>query len=125
LNQVSSFSTQLKELRRRKGMTIADLAASAGVSRPTIWSWESARSKPPRSSLAALAAALGVSEPEVLGEAASKAIAIPLDERQRPPEELPRHDDAETLIEAINRAKDQIARLAGTEPDRVRIIIEI
>jgi len=123
VNQISSFSSQLRELRRRKGLTVAGLAESAGVSRPTIWSWEHAKSQPRRTSLAALAGALGVSEREILGEVPSEGLATSVDQRARPTGEG--LDRAETLIEEINRAKDRIARLAGTEPDKVRIIVEI
>lgn len=125
MNQISSYPTQLKELRRRKGLTISELADVVGVSRPTIWSWESARSQPRRRSRAALAAALGVSEREVFGAGlGDEAAASPASQHQ-PIKGLSTTDAAPTLAEVITRAKEEIARFSGTEPSKVRIIVEI
>ena len=38
---------------------------------------------------------------------------------------LVRADEIDTVANAIARAKNQIARVAGTEPENIRIIIEI
>ncbi|MDI3340721.1 MAG: helix-turn-helix transcriptional regulator [Sphaerobacter sp.] len=50
----------LRELRARRGWTLADLAHRAGVSRSQVWRVEQGRSVPSYLTLARLAAALGV-----------------------------------------------------------------
>ena len=125
MNQLSYVPTRLKNLRQKKGLTVSELADLVGVSRPTIWSWESARSEPRRRSLAALAAALGVSERDVLGaELGHEAATLPVSQHQ-PAERLSTADSALTLADVIARAKEEIARFSGTEPSKVRIIVEI
>lgn len=36
----------LRELRKQKGMSQQELAEKLGVGQPTIWSWETERTKP-------------------------------------------------------------------------------
>lgn len=142
MNQMTSFSAKLRELRLSKGLTIAELADSIGVSRPTIWSWESARSKPRSKSLTALVAALGTSAAEVLTSAESEEVdaahtsparvtraratarrgSAPLADRSV---SFPSPASARNLADVINQAKEEIAHFAGTEAGKVRIIVEI
>lgn len=137
---MTSFSAKLRELRLSKGLTIAELADTIGVSRPTIWSWESARSKPRSRSLTALAAALGTGAAEVLTSAQSEegndartAAARPTPARTTDSRELApnrsassgRQEIARNLADVINQAKEEIAGFAGTEASKVRIIVEI
>jgi DNA-binding XRE family transcriptional regulator len=41
-----SLGQRLRRLRRGHGMTTGELADSVGVSRPTIWAWETGKSNP-------------------------------------------------------------------------------
>ena len=103
-------------------MTAAALANSVGVSRPTVWSWETARSQPRHRHLIAIAAALDVNEWEVLGTAANEKATL-LRRQQGKPSAC--ESDADALTDVIRRAKDEIAQCAGIEPKMVRILIEV
>lgn len=54
---------KLRELRRRKALTLRDLAAEAGIGFDTVWAAENGANEPRPSTVRKLAAALGV-EPE-------------------------------------------------------------
>lgn len=123
LNYSPPFPTGLRELRRRSGLSVTELANTLGVSRPTVWSWESARNRPRKKHVAALAAALGVSESEILQSAVSGGTPIVLSE-----DDVRKPSATATpllLVDVINRAKAEIARTAGTEPSKVRVIVEM
>lgn len=93
---------KLNRLRRERGMTLADIAGTLGVSKPTVWAWEKSKARPVPSRIPDIAAALGVSVQE-LGEAAptSEANAI------------------------TDECRARIAAAHGTEPQYVRIMIEL
>ncbi len=94
------FGVRLHRLRVERGLSLADIAARLGVSKPTVWAWEHGKSRPVEKRLSGLAQALGVTpaglEPAVSG----------------PPEEL-------------ERSRQRIAQAYGVEPMRVRIMIEL
>jgi transcriptional regulator with XRE-family HTH domain len=96
-----------------------------GVSRPTIWSWESAKSRPHKSTLAKLATALGVTEQEILGGTEVPGPADINDQQLSPSLDQLQIDSTETLAEVISRAKAEIARCAGTTSPKIRVIIEL
>lgn len=93
---------RLNRLRREAGLTLADVAAALGVSKPTVWAWEKGKARPLPERLGAIAAALGV-DPEVLAAA-------------------PASREIEGVI-ADCRAR--IAEACGTAPEAVRIMIEL
>jgi transcriptional regulator with XRE-family HTH domain len=65
---------KLKELRRRKVLSMRELEELSGVSYNTIWRLETGRTNEARPrSIRALAHALGVEPHELLGEASSDA----------------------------------------------------
>ena len=65
-----TFGERLRVIRKRRGMTQADLARALGVTVQTIVRYESLRLEEVRPArLAAIAAALGVEERELTGEA--------------------------------------------------------
>ncbi|MFM7379424.1 MAG: helix-turn-helix domain-containing protein [Erythrobacter sp.] len=96
------LGTRLNRLRREAGLTLADVAAALGVSKPTVWAWEKGKARPLPERLDAIAAALGV-ESEVLAAA-------------------PASREIESLI-AECRAR--IAEACGASPQAVRIMIEL
>lgn len=96
------LGTRLNRLRREAGLTLADVAAALGVSKPTVWAWEKGKARPLPERLEAIAAALGV-DPELLAAA-------------------PASREIEGLI-ADCRAR--IAEACGTSPQAVRIMIEL
>lgn len=96
------LGTRINRLRREAGLTLADVAAALGVSKPTVWAWEKGKARPLPERLDAIAAALGV-DPELLSTA-------------------PGTREIEGVI-ADCRAR--IAEACGTAPQAVRIMIEL
>lgn len=97
-----SFGLRLQRLRKACGLPLSQVAARLGVSKPTVWAWEQGRARPASGRIEALAAALGVS-----------------------PAELQPDNDRAALDGVLARSREQIARVAGTTPDRIRIMIEL
>ena len=98
-----ALGTRLNRLRREAGLTLADVAATLGVSKPTVWAWEKGKARPLPERLDAIAAALGV-EPSLLA----------------PGPAVPREIDA-----VIAECRERIAEACGTAPEAVRIMIEL
>lgn len=97
-----SFGMRLQRLRKEQGLTLAQLGERLEVSKPTVWAWEKGKARPLDSRIAAIAEALGVAEAE-LAEV---------------------HDNTEAR-ELLARSREAIARAYGTEPGKVRIMIEL
>ncbi len=98
-----TLGTRLNRLRREAGLTLADVAATLGVSKPTVWAWEKGKARPLPERLESIAAALGV-DPALLA----------------PGPGVPREIDA-----VIADCRERIAEACGTDPQAVRIMIEI
>ncbi|KPF63101.1 helix-turn-helix domain-containing protein [Porphyrobacter sp. AAP60] len=98
-----ALGPKLNRLRREAGLTLADVAAALGVSKPTVWAWEKGKARPLPERLEAIAAALG-SAPEQLAESTSAA------------------GDASTVIE---ECRSRIAAACGTPAASVKIMIEL
>jgi transcriptional regulator with XRE-family HTH domain len=96
------LGARINRLRREAGLTLADVAATLGVSKPTVWAWEKGKARPLPERIEAIAAALGVG-PEVLATVAA-----------------PREVDA-----VIAECRSRIAEACGTDPQAVRIMIEL
>lgn len=97
-----ALGTRINRLRREAGLTLADVAAALGVSKPTVWAWEKGKARPLPERLEAIASALGVA-PELLAA---------------PP--TPRAIDR-----LIADCRTRIAEACGTSPEAVRIMIEL
>lgn len=100
---VEALGTRLNRLRREAGLTLADVADTLGVSKPTVWAWEKGKARPLPERLDAIAAALGV-DPDLLA----------------PGPGIPREIDA-----VIAECRQRIAEACGTAPESVRIMIEV
>lgn len=59
------IGTAVERLRLAKGWTRAELADAAGVSRPSVWGWETGRTEPRQDAIRRLAAAFGCSAAEL------------------------------------------------------------
>jgi len=116
-SKLETFGARLQRLRRDRGFTLVEFARRARVSRPTVWSWEAVRSTPRRSKTKILLEVLGVTENELYGSTGGAE-----SQRQIDADRLGRSD---TLQRAISDAKERVADLAGTSPDKVRLIIEV
>jgi transcriptional regulator with XRE-family HTH domain len=97
------FPARLQRLRKRRGLTLAQIALVLGVSKPTVWAWEQGRARPVESRIDALANVLGVSRAEL----------------------LPAVHDGDGLRDLLAQARERIAAAAGASPDRIRILIEL
>ncbi|HSF13376.1 MAG TPA: helix-turn-helix domain-containing protein [Erythrobacter sp.] len=98
-----ALGNRLNRLRREAGLTLADVAAVLGVSKPTVWAWEKGKARPLPERLAAIAAALGVA-PEVLLDA---------------------HGPAGTTAMVIEECRTRIAEACGAAPAAVKIMVEL
>lgn len=105
-----SFAARLRQLRQERGWSLASLAERSGLSKPSIWDWESGKSKPRAVSLRILAETFGVEESALRGGDAGGA-----------PE---RRDASGALQRVVDASRQQIADLAGVERHRVKIAIE-
>ncbi|WP_427963704.1 helix-turn-helix domain-containing protein [Altererythrobacter sp.] len=96
------FGKRLENLRKQRGMTLAQVADQLGVSKPTVWAWEKGKARPVEERLPAIAAALGIE-----------------------PNELASFSEPPGISELLETSRKQIAEAYGTTPDRVRIMIEV
>ena len=100
-----TLGARINRLRREAGLTLADVAAALGVSKPTVWAWEKGKARPLPERIGAIAAALGVA-PDVLAETPGAA--------------------APTAISAIvEDCRTRIAEACSTPRHAVRIVIEL
>lgn len=102
INPGEGLGARLNRLRREAGLTLADVATTLGVSKPTVWAWEKGKARPLPERLDAIAAALGV-----------------------PPELLVPGPATGELDAVIAECRQRIAAASGASPQAVRIMIEL
>lgn len=96
-----SFGARLRRLRRMRRLSQTQLASALGVSVPAVSAWEKDRARPHHSRIGALGRILGVSAAELLGT-----------------------DAGRLSTDLLAESRVEIARLVGTTPEKVRILIE-
>lgn len=101
-NSADSLGVRLNRLRRERGMTLAQVAAKLGVSKPTVWAWEKGKARPLAERITAIAKVLGVNESD-LNEASSNRGAA----------------------ELVEDCKVRIAQAYGTNAKNIRVMIEV
>ena len=101
-SSAESFGARLQRLRTAQGLTQGQLAVRLGVSEPSISAWELDKARPKAGRVEALADMLGVEIHELLGL-----------------------EETENLRDLVARAKEQIAKAAGVDPDNIKLTIEI
>jgi transcriptional regulator with XRE-family HTH domain len=102
-NAVETLGLRLARLRREAGLTLADVAARLGVSKPTVWAWEKGKARPLPERMDAIADALGAA-----------------------PEDLAGQNEADVDLRGlIDECRTRIADASGTSPSAVRIMIEL
>lgn len=121
----SELSKRLRQLREEKGFSLAALSRLAGISKPSIWAWETGKTVPRSRSLHALAAALGVSISEILGQNDAQnhrraAMAWGPADKIEPAAPAVQNE----LNKIIAEARARIAQVAGTANENVKISIE-
>lgn len=102
-NLGDSLGNRLGRLRREAGLTLSDVAATLGVSKPTVWAWEKGKARPLPERLSAIAEALGV-VPDALE---------------------PERGAPSAVEEVIAACRQRIAEACGTDPQAVRIMVEL
>ena len=97
----SGFAERLYRIRLERGLKQVDIAEKLGVSTAAVSGWESGRSVPRGSRWADLAEYLGVQLTDLIG------------------------DDSSDLRKLVATSRLDIARLARTTPDKIRITLEL
>ena len=100
--ETGTFGSRLQRLRKSRRLTLAQVADSLGVSKPTVWAWEHDKARPLDSRLEALATLLGVSG-----------------------EEIASSQDSDLRANVVAQARASIAAAYATDSARVRIMIEL
>ena len=98
-----ALGTRLNRFRREAGLTLADVAAALGVSKPTVWAWEKGKARPLPERLDAIADALGVTA-DMLRDAPGATGSAGM---------------------VIEECRNRIAEACGAAPNAVRIMIEM
>lgn len=96
------FGIQIKRLRKERALTLSQVAAKLGVSKPTVWAWEQGKARPIDERIEALAEVLEV-----------------------PSTELMSGPGTPKLLELIARCKIEIASAVGTSPEKIKVMIDL
>lgn len=96
------FGKRIEQLRKRRSLTLEQVANRLGVSKPTVWAWEKGKARPIEERLPALAEVLGVE-----------------------PEELASFAEPPGISELVQTSRERIAAAYGTTPSKVRIMIDL
>ena len=116
---------RLLRLREERSLSRAELAARTGMSAPSIWAWETGKTIPRRNSLRALAAAFGLSEPELIGDAEAQAANSSGETKSRAQRAWTHvATSSRQLQDLLDHERKEIADLFGVETDKVKIIVE-
>lgn len=129
LDMGETLPARLRRLREECGMSRSELAERAGLSRPTIWAWESGRTQPRHSNLQTLAIALGIAEGDIIGGNETLVYSIEQDGAfagARQNNDIPDGlANPQRLSIMIHAARLAIAALAGIKAQNVKISIEL
>ncbi|MDC8755347.1 helix-turn-helix domain-containing protein [Erythrobacter sp. sf7] len=102
-NPAETLGLRLARLRREAGLTLADVAARLGVSKPTVWAWEKGKARPLPERMEAIADALGAATEDLAGS----------------------NEGDVDLNGLIDDCRTRIAIACGASPNAVRIMIEL
>ncbi len=105
-----TFGRRLRRLRIKSGRSMVALAKLAGVTKPTLWKWETDKVRPRPAALSKLADIFSVDEMHLL--------------YGRKPQIGTFKNTAATLEELVKQSRTQIARVAGVSENKVGITIE-
>ncbi|WP_039578771.1 helix-turn-helix domain-containing protein [Sphingopyxis fribergensis] len=128
VNAGEPLPQRMRRFREECGLSRAELADRTGLSRPTIWAWESGKSRPRQSNLETLAHALGISAQELTGKDQSEAMYREMDamglSAWRTVGIPAGAGNAHRLSVLIYGAQLVIAAMAGVDARNVRISIK-
>ncbi len=120
------IGSEIKRLRIAKGWTRADLAEKAGVSRPSVWGWETGKTKPRQEALRRLSDALGCcvspSEPcSSLSSQLNRADGTHISSMNS-------HSDSESDVsihEMVLTLRSAVASRLGIDKSKVKVGIDV
>ena len=98
----------IRAARSSAGLSAAELARRAGVSRPTLWSWETGKSRPTKENLANLKQALQME----MGDGAGRA-----------EDDEPVGKVQPSLNQVVERHRQSMADELGVAPGSIKISI--
>ena len=113
-----SFGERLKRLRTDSQFSMVELARQVGVTKPTLWKWETNKVRPREAALKRLAAIFGFTPSELMYGPPDHANRI----SREPTSENVGSD--QKLANVIAESREKIARLAGTQVGKVSIDID-
>lgn len=105
-----TLGERIKRLRKNRGLSMRALAGLAGVSKPTLWKWESDRVRPRHTTMQRLAVELGISELELVYGAPAVRSSDDL--------------EAGSLADIVRDARRRIAEAAGVDESRIDVRID-
>ena len=120
------LAARISRLRRERGLNRAELADRTGLSKPSIWAWETGKAAPRTNNLILLADAFRISVAELRTGKSPDGLAKMDAEKSssfdEPP--MPTKDGEQSLQEIIQAARQVIAEAAGVKEEMVKILIE-
>ena len=114
-----AIGQHVKKLRQTKGWTRAELAEIAGVSRPSVWGWETGRTEPRLDALRRLATAFGCSVAELRNPSIARFETPGSSRSVVPDEPLP------TVDAILTRARHDLAARLDIPTARIRLFFEV
>lgn len=114
--EAETIGERIKRERTASGLTLVELASLVGVSKPTLWKWESNRIRPRQEMLKPLACALGIGELELVYGAPPVAPANG--------EKREKARRSRSLAQIVGDSRRAIAEAAGIDEDRVEISLD-
>lgn len=119
--EAMSLPQRLRHLREQKGLSLAALSRRSGISKPSIWAWETGKTMPRPRSIQALAVALGMTAAEVWGLAPSE---IGCEAEQGISSAGAAISSGKYLHDAVAAARIALAEAAGVSQAQIKITIE-
>ncbi len=125
-----SFHSKMIKLRKIKGLTQESFAAEIGVSRQSVYKWESGQSYPDVEKLLKIARTFGVTVDDMLNDEMDvdrQGVMRPVEEVKAEEERIAREKEERRRRRAENKAKREAAAAAATEtaaPDEDAPVLE-
>ena len=125
-----SFHSKMIKLRKIKGLTQDSFASEIGVSRQSVYKWESGQSYPDVEKLLKIARTFGVTVDDMLNDEMDvdrQGVMRPVEEVKAEEERIAREKEERRRRRAENKAKREAAAAAATEtaaPDEDTPVLE-
>lgn len=113
-----SFHFKMIKLRKIKGLTQESFASEIGVSRQSVYKWESGQSYPDVEKLLKIARTFGVTVDDMLNDEMDvdrQGVMRPVEEVKAEEERIAREKEERRRRRAENKAKREAAAAAATE----------